>query len=99
MRNATNGLVILSVTFVAVLIIIFKKYQRDPQARAILYSMFKDRKAMIAGAAWVLFVLVTSSVSDGFYGVLRGVVPGLIGGFAVAAVLNWFTRRKDPTNR
>ncbi len=95
MRHSTNGLVTLGVTFVAALIIVFKRYQRDPRARAILYSVFKDRRALVAGVAWMLFVLGTRFASDGFHGVLLGVPVALIGGFAVAAVVNWFTRRRD----
>ncbi len=98
MKHATNGLVILGVTFAVVLIILFKKYQRDPRARAILYSVSKDRKALVAGVAWMLFVLVTRFASDGFHGGLIGVPAALIGGCAAAALVNWFTRRRDATN-
>lgn len=98
MKHVTNGLVILGVTFVAALIILIRSY-RNPQNRGIVVAVFKDRKAMTIGAGWVLFVFVTGFVSAGFHMTLRDVIPALVGGFAVAAVVNWFSRRRDATNR
>jgi hypothetical protein len=98
MRQTTNGLLILGVTFVAALIVVIRRYQREPLQRAIFRSVFKDRKALTAGAAWVFLVLVTGFASDRFHGVLTRAPAGLIGGFAVAAVVNWFSRRRSAMN-
>jgi hypothetical protein len=94
MRHSTNGLVILGVTFAVVSIYLIRSYRR-PENRNIIVAVFKDKWAVSAGAAWMLFVLVMGFISGGFHGRnIRNVIPALIGGFAVAAVVNWFSKRR-----
>ena len=69
-------------------------YRRDPSQRAAVLAVLKDRKAMTFGVFWVIFALVTDFAGNGFHDVLNVVIQALISGFAVAAILNWFYKRK-----
>jgi len=69
-------------------------YRRDPRQRAAFLEVLKDQKAMRFGVFWVIFALVTNFASHGFHDVLNVVIQALISGFAVAAILNWFYKRK-----
>ena len=73
------------------------KYQ-TPYNRNIVVGGIKGRRAVFAGAACVLFVLITVSISDLFLGVLIGLPTALIGGFALAAIVNWFSEWRGNSN-
>ena len=76
-------------------IVLTRKYWR-PENRTFIVAVFNDKRAISAGAAWVFFVLVTGFISGGFHGRnIRNVIPALISGFAVAAVVNWFSERRS----
>ncbi|HEX7405293.1 MAG TPA: hypothetical protein VF307_05150 [Candidatus Nanopelagicaceae bacterium] len=69
-------------------------YRRDPSQRAAFLAVLKDQKAMTFGVLWVIFAVATNFMSHGFHDVLNVVIQALISGFAVAAILNWFYKRK-----
>jgi len=78
----------------AIVLLIAIIYRRDPSQRAAFLVVLKDQKAMTFGVLWVIFALATNFVSHGFHDILNVVLQALISGFAVAAILNWFYRRK-----
>lgn len=87
--------VVISLLLIAGWTGLIRKYQR-PDNRNVIVGVFKDKRAISAGAAWVFFVLVTGFISGGFHGRnIRNVIPALISGFAVAAVVNWFSERRS----
>lgn len=93
-----NGLYFsATLIFVSALIIVIR-YRRDPTQRAVFVVLFKDRKAMTFGAVWILLVLVTQFASHGLHDIFSTVTQALISGFAVAALWNWFAKRRNPSS-
>lgn len=93
-----NGIYVsLGFMFTAALIIVIR-HRRDPRQRAALVALFKDQKAMTFGAVWALLSLVTQFASHGFHDIFGVVIQALIGGFAVATIWNWFSRRRSTSN-
>jgi membrane associated rhomboid family serine protease len=80
--------------FLAVLLILAIRYRRDPSRRAAFLAVLRDQKAMTFGVLWVIFALAINFASHGFHDILNVVLQALISGFAVAAILNWFYKRK-----
>ena len=66
--------------------------------RPALLTVLRDQKAMTFGVIWVIFAMATNFASHGFQDVLNVAIQALFGGFAVAAILNWFYRRKSKAN-
>lgn len=86
--------IVSDLVLIAAWIILIRKYRRA-ENRNIIVAVFKDKWAIVAGIAWVLFVLVMGFISGGFHArTIRNVIPALIGGFAVAAIVNWFSKRR-----
>ncbi|OIQ80217.1 hypothetical protein GALL_380350 [mine drainage metagenome] len=82
---------------VAALIILIKK-SRDPQERAVFVMVFRDRNAIAFGGVWTIGDLVTDFVSNGFRGVLNGLVGAMVIGFVGAAVFHSLSRRRNAAN-
>lgn len=91
-------LVVISILWIAILIRLFFSYRR-PEYRSILVGVFKDKKAVTAGATWTAWVLVIGFFSGGSHSLARNMIPALIGGFAVAAVVNWFIKRRTDAHK
>ncbi len=90
-----NGLYFsAAAVFVSGLIVVIR-YWKDPTQRAALVTLFKDRNAMTVGAVWILLSLVTQFASHGFRDIFSVVTQALISGFAVAAIWNWFSKRRS----
>lgn len=89
--------VVVSLLLIAGWTGLIRKYQR-PDNRNVIVGVFRDKRAIIVGAAWVLFVLVMGFASDRFHGLLINMPAALIGGFAVAAILNWFNARRGASS-
>ena len=70
-------------------------YRRDPRLRTAILGVLHDQKAMTFGVLWVAFALVLNFAGHGFRDVLNVAIRALISGFAVAAILNWFYKRKQ----
>lgn len=51
----------------AALIILIKK-SRNPEERALIVTMFKDRGALAVGAVWMIGRLVTDFIDSGIRG-------------------------------
>ena len=90
--------VILSyLLLVSGLITLIRSYRKS-EHRNFTVAMFKDKMAVrtvFVGAAFVLFVLVDGFSIDAFHGALMGVPTALIGGYAVATGVNWFSERRS----
>ena len=77
------------------ILLVIIMYRRDPRNRAAIQAVLKDQKAMTFGVLWVIFALAINFADHGFRDVLNVVIQALIGGFTVAAILNWFYKRKQ----
>jgi len=66
--------------------------------RAAFVTLFKDRKAMMFGFLWVILSLITQFASHGFHDIFSIVIQALIGGFAMAAIWNWFSKRRSASS-
>ena len=73
-------------------------YRRDPRNREAFLALLKDQKAMTFGVLAMTLALVTNLVDHGFHDVLNLVIQAILFGFAVAAIFNWFHRRKQGSN-
>lgn len=76
------------------ILLVLIMYRRDPRQRAAILAVLRDQKAMTFGLFWAIFALVTNFAGHGFRDILNVVIQALISGFAVAAILNWFHKRK-----
>jgi len=90
--------VVIPLLIVSLLIRLYFSY-RQPENRSILGGVLKDKKAIMAGAVWILWVLVIGFVSGGLHSLARNVIPAFIGGFVVAAIVNWFSKRRTDVHQ
>ena len=88
MIHPVNFFLLATVLFITI------QYKRDPRQRAAFLAVLRDQKAMTFGILWVVFVLGTRLASQGFHDILNTVLQALLGGFVVAAILNWYSKRK-----
>lgn len=92
MFRPVNYFLLGSILFILIM------YRRDPRLRTAILGVLNDQKAMTFGVLWVVFTLATKFIEHGFRDVLNVVIQALISGSAVAAILNWFYKRKGGAN-
>ncbi len=80
--------------FLGAILFLFIMYRRDPRMKPAVLTVLRDQKAMTFGVIWVIFALAVNFSKHGFRDVLNVGIQAVFGGFVVAAILNWFYRRK-----